>query len=78
MQAAIGAVALDTARKMNNVEGEELGKQILTLAVLSIIITAPIGAAAIAISGPHLLKLSDRATETVYTVDENGTTEEQG
>ncbi|XP_060581305.1 sodium/hydrogen exchanger 9B2-like [Ruditapes philippinarum] len=77
VQAAIGAVALDTARKMNNVEGEDYGKQILTLAVLSIIITAPIGAAAIAIAGPMLLEQSTREEELIYTADDNQT-EEQG
>ena len=55
LQAAIGALALDKARYFGNKEGIVLGKQILTLAVLSIIITAPIGAAIIALSGPRLL-----------------------
>jgi hypothetical protein len=62
---------------MNNVEGEDYGKQILTLAVLSIIITAPIGAAAIAIAGPMLLEQSTREEELIYTADDNQT-EEQG
>ena len=49
-------MALDKAREVGGKPEEEiLGKQILTLAVLSILITAPIGAAIIAISGPILL-----------------------
>ena len=56
MQAAIGALALDKAREVGGKLQEEiLGKQILTLAALSILITAPLGAALIAIIGPMLL-----------------------
>ena len=56
LQAAIGALALDKAREVGGKLQEEiLGKQILTLAVLSILITAPLGAALIAIIGPMLL-----------------------
>eukprot|EP01029_Cantina_marsupialis_P028739 TRINITY_DN777947_c0_g1_i1.p1 TRINITY_DN777947_c0_g1~~TRINITY_DN777947_c0_g1_i1.p1 ORF type:complete len:471 (+),score=153.75 TRINITY_DN777947_c0_g1_i1:278-1690(+) len=57
VQAAIGSVALDTAREQNPIDPEEedFGKKILTLAVLSILITAPVGAIAIALSGPKLL-----------------------
>lgn len=75
-QAAVGALALDKAREKGSVEGEELGKQILTLAVLSIIVTAPIGAAAIAITGPLLLKKSDREEDCMVPEDQNG--EEKG
>lgn len=57
VQAAIGPVALDYARKhAATSENLEYGQQILTLAVLAILITAPIGAAGIAIAGPRLLK----------------------
>ena len=57
LQAAIGALALDKAREVGGKLQEEiLGKQILTLAVLSILITAPLGAALIAIIGPLLLR----------------------
>ena len=41
-----------------------LGKQVLTIAVLSIIITAPVGAAAIMTAGPRLLK---KARHTLTT-----------
>ncbi|KAL5018377.1 hypothetical protein ScPMuIL_004099 [Solemya velum] len=56
VQAAIGALALDKARKVNNEEWEILGKKLLTIAVLSILITAPLGAVAISLLGPRLLK----------------------
>lgn len=55
VQAAIGGLALDYARKKGDATMIGYGQIILTMAVLSIIITAPIGAAAIAISGPRLL-----------------------
>ncbi|XP_063445176.1 sodium/hydrogen exchanger 9B2-like isoform X2 [Mytilus trossulus] len=56
VQAAIGGVALDAARRKGDATLEAYGEIILTMAVLSIIITAPIGAIAIAITGPRLLK----------------------
>lgn len=66
VQAAIGSTALDYAREIlaNLKEGDDfekanadvaLGKQVLTLAVLVILITAPIGAVAIMLSAPKLL-----------------------
>jgi len=58
-QAAFGSVVLDTASKMtddaNEARGEEIGKLILTTAVISILFTAPIGAIAIPMMGPRLL-----------------------
>lgn len=42
---------------------EERGVQILTLAVLSILVTAPIGAIAIATLGPKLLEKEEDAPE---------------
>ncbi|XP_070544797.1 sodium/hydrogen exchanger 9B2-like [Ptychodera flava] len=60
VQAAIGSIAYDTAREGNaGDEAINLGIQVLTIAVLSIIITAPIGAAAIALTGPRLLQQSE-------------------
>ena len=58
VQAAIGAVVLDTAKQQDTVSEDEVryGEQILTIAVLSIMLTAPIGAAAIAFGGPRLLE----------------------
>jgi len=72
VQAAIGPLALDMANDAlgnagDNVSEEDLsilqervllGKQLLTIAVLSIIITAPVGALAIMTAGPRLLKTS--------------------
>lgn len=47
---------MDQAIKDKNETLKPLGLTVLTMAVLSIIITAPIGALAIAISGPRFLK----------------------
>ncbi|XP_023233238.1 sodium/hydrogen exchanger 9B2-like [Centruroides sculpturatus] len=61
VQAAIGPFALDLARKLGSDKTEEkLGIQVLTIAVLSILLTAPIGAAAIAVSAPRLLEKTDK------------------
>lgn len=57
---------------MGDKEGTALGKNILTLAVLSIIITAPIGAAIIAITGPLFLHRTPPAEEAVeYKAEED-------
>ena len=58
VQAALGSVALDAARSMATVnpDHERWGIQILTLAVLAIIVTAPVGAVLIALCGPRLLR----------------------
>nr|XP_006825815.1 PREDICTED: mitochondrial sodium/hydrogen exchanger 9B2-like [Saccoglossus kowalevskii] len=70
VQAAIGSIALDTAReKGSSEEVIELGKQILTIAVLSIIITAPLGAAAIALSGPRLLNKTTSTSHKLVNQD---------
>ena len=54
-------MALDTAINMDNTIEKrdlflDLGKMVLTIAVLVILITAPIGAVAIMLSAPKLLK----------------------
>ena len=41
------------------------GEQILTIAVMAILITAPLGAAAIMLTGPRLLHNDNEDTETV-------------
>ena len=53
MQAALGGLALDQAR-----DGTErrLGQELLAVAVLCIVVTAPPGAFLIASLGPRLLK----------------------
>lgn len=57
VQAAIGPVALDLARYVQSDANVkiQLAEQVLTIAVLSILITAPIGAIGILQGGPHLL-----------------------
>ncbi|XP_062598598.1 sodium/hydrogen exchanger 9B2-like [Saccostrea cucullata] len=69
VQAAIGGLALDAAIKMGDPTLINLGTSILTTAVLSIIITAPIGALAIALSGPLLLNRIDPKTGKVVSKD---------
>ncbi|XP_018012556.2 sodium/hydrogen exchanger 9B2 [Hyalella azteca] len=57
IQAAIGSTALDYAVRIGAGEHEiALAKQVLTIAVLVILITAPIGAIAIMTSAPRLLQ----------------------
>ena len=64
MQAALGPVFLDMVLKQTSADWEVLGDKkewlgmgndILTLAVLSILITAPLGAVSILALGPKLL-----------------------
>ncbi|KAJ2953557.1 hypothetical protein O0L34_g1158 [Tuta absoluta] len=60
VQAALGSVALDEVRKMAGPEGpsaELVGyaETVVTICILSIVITAPIGAIVITIAGPRLL-----------------------
>nr|XP_060635138.1 sodium/hydrogen exchanger 9B2-like [Anolis sagrei ordinatus] len=55
VQAAIGSVALDTARLEEDKTLEEYGLNILTVAFLGILITAPAGALIIGLAGPKLL-----------------------
>lgn len=60
VQAAIGSVSLDLARQKGftgQIE-EDFGIQILTIAVLSILITSPIGAIGIVVAGPRMLHRS--------------------
>ncbi|XP_062992165.1 sodium/hydrogen exchanger 9B2-like [Elgaria multicarinata webbii] len=55
VQAAIGSVALDTARVHQDDKLEQYGLNILTIAFLAILITAPAGALIIGLAGPRLL-----------------------
>lgn len=56
VQAAIGGIALDKARKMGLSEVEQApAMTVVTMAVLSIILTAPLGAILITKLGPRLL-----------------------
>lgn len=54
-QAAIGSKALDMAREEEDQTFVKFGLDVLTLAVLAILITAPIGALGIGLAGPRLL-----------------------
>lgn len=56
VQAALGPIFLDNALKNGLEEYIDIGEQILTLAVLSILITAPLGAVSILALGPVLLE----------------------
>jgi len=60
VQAAIGAIALDEARDQRE---QEMGRDVLAIAVLSILCTAPAGAIAISTLGPRLLVLDGCSTE---------------
>lgn len=55
-QAAIGSKALDIARNGNDKELQKYGMDVLTVAVLSILLTAPVGALIIGLCGPRLLQ----------------------
>lgn len=57
VQAALAPEALDMVRREPNPAEEDLirGSQILTIAVLSILITAPIGAIGLSLAGPRFL-----------------------
>lgn len=54
-QAAIGSKALDMAREEQDETLIKYGSDVLTLAVLAILTTAPIGALGIGLAGPRLL-----------------------
>lgn len=56
-QAALGPEALDQVRQQENPSEEDAvrGAQLLTIAVLSILFTAPLGSIGISITGPMLL-----------------------
>lgn len=56
VQAAIGPVALDTARKVHSAEAEMSASIVLIVVVLAILITAPVGATLITVLGPRLLQ----------------------
>ncbi|XP_044284434.1 sodium/hydrogen exchanger 9B2-like [Varanus komodoensis] len=79
VQAAIGSVALDTARNVGNKKLEKYGMDVLTIAFLAILITAPIGALIIGLAGPQLLhKATETNTEQDHEHRENGEMEIHG
>ncbi|OXB56677.1 hypothetical protein ASZ78_013123 [Callipepla squamata] len=56
VQAAIGSLALDTARSHQDEQLEKYGMDVLTVAFLAILFTAPLGALVIGLAGPRLLQ----------------------
>ncbi|KAM9678051.1 LOW QUALITY PROTEIN: sodium/hydrogen exchanger 9B2-like [Trichechus inunguis] len=56
VQAALGSVALDTARSYGDTQLEDYGMDVLTVAFLAILITAPIGHLLISFLGRRLLQ----------------------
>ncbi|XP_022174709.1 sodium/hydrogen exchanger 9B2-like isoform X2 [Myzus persicae] len=60
VQAALAPVALDMARMMGTEKDVESASRLLTIAVMSILVTAPIGAFGIQWFGPRLLSNSRR------------------
>ncbi|XP_049642492.1 sodium/hydrogen exchanger 9B2-like [Suncus etruscus] len=63
VQAAIGSVALDTARAHGEAQLEKFGMDVLTAAFLAILLTAPIGSLLIGLLGPRLLRRADLPDE---------------
>lgn len=59
LQAALGPVALDEVRKMTGAEPDPVlmkyAETVVTVCIMSIVITAPIGAIVITLTGPKLL-----------------------
>lgn len=74
-------MALDIARKNGDAFAESYAQKVLTIAVMSILITAPIGAIGIALGGPKLLTKAEKMvkeqgekdpqiTNDVFVIDE--------
>ncbi|CAG2103254.1 unnamed protein product [Medioppia subpectinata] len=70
VQAAIGPIALDMARDRADPKHIQMATLVLTIAVLSIVMTAPIGAIAIALMGPKCLNKSNAKNEIVLADNE--------
>lgn len=56
-------MALDTARSHGEQQLEEYGMDVLTVAFLAILITAPIGSLLIGLLGPKLLQKAEHQKE---------------
>ena len=70
-QAALGSVFLDVSHKYGAREFYQMGEQILTLAVVSILVTAPLGSLAIMTMGPCLLSKDDATSQHSTRIREN-------
>uniref|UniRef100_A0A3Q3LPT7 Sodium/hydrogen exchanger 9B2-like n=1 Tax=Mastacembelus armatus TaxID=205130 RepID=A0A3Q3LPT7_9TELE len=79
VQAAIGSKALDMAREEGDEALIKFGLDVLTLAVLAILTTAPIGALGIGLAGPRLLaqQVKDESEAETTTQSSNGTVQEK-
>ncbi|XP_065808351.1 sodium/hydrogen exchanger 9B2-like [Labrus bergylta] len=79
VQAAIGSKALDMARDEKNDTLIKFGLDVLTLAVLAILTTAPIGALGIGLAGPRLLtrQVKDDTEGGATTQSSAGTSQEK-
>ncbi|XP_015200735.2 sodium/hydrogen exchanger 9B2 isoform X2 [Lepisosteus oculatus] len=77
VQAAIGSVALDTARAKQDPVLEKYGMDVLTVAFLAILITAPIGALVIGLTGPRLLQSPRAAPKENGEAGEAGKSKEE-
>jgi hypothetical protein len=64
-------VALDIAREIHSAEYESYASRVLIIAVLAILITAPVGATLITVLGPRLLDKEPTATPESSTVPSN-------
>ncbi|XP_054460083.1 sodium/hydrogen exchanger 9B2 [Anoplopoma fimbria] len=62
VQAAIGSTALDMARTKGDKQLQEYSMIVLTVAVLAILLTAPVGALIIGLTGPRLLQKPKNST----------------
>jgi len=71
VQAALGPIFLERAKLLEMSEMYHMGEQILTLAVLSILITAPLGAVTIMGLGPMLLEKKKSDEDEDEDEDEN-------
>ncbi|XP_062580508.1 sodium/hydrogen exchanger 9B2-like [Saccostrea cucullata] len=59
VQAAIGGLALDKALEGDNEDDIRMGTDVLTIAVLAIVICAPVGATCMGVLGPRFLEHGD-------------------
>lgn len=69
-EAAIGSMALDMAHSTGDKQLQYYGMDVLTVAVLAIMITAPIGALAIGLTGPKLLQKYTSTHQDTNTLGE--------
>lgn len=70
VQAAIGSMALDMAHSTGDEQLQYYGMEVLTVAVLAILITAPVGALIIGLTGPKLLQKYTTTHQHINTQDQ--------